>query len=122
MAFAHHVDGRVSCVVGTHTHVPTSDDQILAGGTAYVSDVGMCGDYDSVLGMEKAEPINRFLTKIPGGRFEPAKKEATLCGLAVEIDDGTGLASAVSPVRRGGRLRPIEPQIWCDPVVSTVSA
>ena len=120
-ALGHHVDGRVSCVVGTHTHVPTSDDQILSGGTAYVSDVGMCGDYDSVLGMDKAEPISRFLTKVPGGRFEPSKNEASLSGLAVEIDDGTGLAAAVSPVRRGGRLRPIEPEIWRDRAVSAAS-
>ncbi|MCG8560278.1 MAG: TIGR00282 family metallophosphoesterase [Hyphomicrobiales bacterium] len=120
-ALAHHVDGRASCVAGTHTHVPTSDDQILVGGTAYISDVGMCGDYDSVLGMEKAEPISRFLTKIPGGRFEPSKNDGTICGLAVEVDDGTGLASAVSPVRRGGRLRAIEPEIWSDPAVSSVS-
>ncbi len=113
-AFGHLVDGRASCVVGTHTHVPTADDQILAGGTAYISDVGMCGDYDSVIGMDKTEPINRFLTKIPAGRFEPSMNEATLAGLAVEIDDGTGLATAVAPLRLGGRLRPTEPDFWRD--------
>jgi hypothetical protein len=77
-----------------------------------MSDVGMCGDYDSIIGMDKREPIRRFLTKIPGGRFEPAYGEATVCGLAVEIDDGSGLAAAVAPIRVGGRLRPIEPEIW----------
>jgi hypothetical protein len=72
MAMGHFCDGRASLVVGTHTHVPTSDHQILPGGTAYITDAGMCGDYDSVIGMDKAEPLNRFLTKIQGGRFEPA--------------------------------------------------
>ena len=65
-------DGRASLVVGTHTHVPTADHQILAGGTAYMTDAGMTGDYDSVIGMEKEEPLRRFSTGIPSGRFEPA--------------------------------------------------
>ena len=82
-AMGHHLDGRVSVVVGTHTHVPTADHQILAGGTAYQSDAGMCGDYDSSLGMEKEEPLNRFVTKVPRGRFEAASGPATICGLAV---------------------------------------
>jgi metallophosphoesterase (TIGR00282 family) len=111
-AFGYFVDGRASFVVGTHTHVPTSDDQILPGGTAYVSDVGMCGDYDSVLGMNKEEPLQRFLRKIPNGRFEPSLGEATVSGMAVEIDDGSGLATAIAPVRVGGRLRPAEPEFW----------
>ena len=72
------VDGRASAVIGTHTHVPTADEQILDRGTAYISDVGMCGDYDSVLGMNKEEPLSRFLTKIPNGRFQPALGEATV--------------------------------------------
>ena len=105
----HFVDGRVSLVVGTHTHVPTADDQILSGGTAYISDAGMSGDYDSVLGMDKEEPLNRFMTRISGSRFEPAKGEATLCGVAVEIDDATGLATEIGAIRIGGRLRPVEP-------------
>ena len=102
--FGHFVDGRVSAVVGTHTHVPTADHQILNGGTAYVSDAGMCGDYDSSLGMEKEEPITRFTTKISRGRFEPATGEATLSGVGIEIDDGTGLATSIKPLRIGPRL------------------
>lgn len=111
-AMGHYVDGRASFVAGTHTHVPTADDQILTGGTAYMSDVGMSGDYDSVLGMKKDEPLSRFLTRIPGARFAPATGEATLCGAAVEIDDSSGLARAISPLRIGGRLRCVEPEFW----------
>lgn len=111
-AMGHFLDGRVSLVVGTHTHVPTADHQILEGGTAYLSDAGMCGAYDSVLGMDKEEPVNRFLRKIPGGRFTPASGEATICGVAVETDDATGLATAVAPVRIGGRLEPVLPPFW----------
>ena len=112
MAMGHFCDGRASLVVGTHTHVPTSDHQILPGGTAYITDAGMCGDYDSVIGMDKAEPLNRFLTKIQGGRFEPAMGEATLCGVAVETDDATGLAVRIAPIRLGGRLEPAWPAFW----------
>jgi metallophosphoesterase (TIGR00282 family) len=112
MAFAHVVDGRASLVVGTHTHVPTADHQVLPGGTAYLSDAGMCGDYDSVIGMEKDEPVRRFTRKVSSSRFEPAEGEATLCGVAVETDDATGLARWVAPVRRGGRLAPAEPEGW----------
>ncbi|WP_310618878.1 TIGR00282 family metallophosphoesterase [Flexibacterium corallicola] len=111
-AMGHFCDGRVSLVVGTHTHAPTADHQILVGGTAYMSDAGMCGDYDSVLGMEKEEPVSRFLRKIPGGRFTPASGEATICGVAVETDDRTGLATHVSPVRIGGRLSQVIPHFW----------
>lgn len=112
MAMAHFVDSRASLVVGTHTHVPTADHQILPGGTAYQSDAGMTGDFDSVIGMDKEEPLRRFTRKIPGGRFEPAEGKATLCGLAVEIDDKTGLALKVAPVRIGGRLSPALPEFW----------
>ncbi|NBN65249.1 TIGR00282 family metallophosphoesterase [Microvirga tunisiensis] len=111
-AMGHFLDGRVSLVVGTHTHVPTADHQILPGGTAYLSDAGMCGDYDSVLGMDKEEPLNRFLRKVPGARFTPALGEATICGVAVETDDRTGLATAVAPLRLGGRLDPVLPSFW----------
>ncbi|MCB1384944.1 MAG: TIGR00282 family metallophosphoesterase [Nitratireductor sp.] len=104
MCFAHFVDGRVSAVIGTHTHVPTADHQILNGGTAYLSDAGMCGDYDSSLGMDKEEPINRFTTKVPKTRFEAATGEATLCGAGIEIDDRTGLATRIAPLRIGPRL------------------
>jgi 2',3'-cyclic-nucleotide 2'-phosphodiesterase len=103
-AMGHFLDGRVSLVVGTHTHVPTADHMILSEGTAYMSDIGMCGDYDSVIGMNKEEPLNRFLTKIPSGRFEPALGEASLSGILVEIDDTTGLARLIEPIRLGGRL------------------
>lgn len=110
-AFGHFVDGRASLVVGTHTHTPTSDHRILSGGTAYMSDAGMCGDYDGVLGMKAEEPIHRFLRKLPSGRFEPAEGPATLSGLAVEID-GRGLASKVAPVRLGGVLSESLPDFW----------
>ena len=107
-AFAHHVDGRATLVVGTHTHVPTSDYRIMPGGTAYQTDVGMCGDYDSVIGMDKEEPLRRFIRKTPGERFSPADGPATICGLAVEVDDGdrTGDGGGAAPARRravGGR-------------------
>ena len=108
-ALGHHLDGRVSLVVGTHTHVPTADHRVLAGGTAFQTDVGMCGDYDSVIGMQKDEPLHRFLRKIPSGRFEPALGTATLAGLAVEIDDATGLARQVSPLRLGHGLQEAMP-------------
>ena len=112
LAMGHHLDGRASLVVGTHTHVPTADHQILPGGTAFMSDAGMTGDYDSVIGVQKEEPLRRFLTKVPSGRFEPASGPATLCGLAVEIDDRTGLAVRVEPVRIGGRLSQAVPTFW----------
>lgn len=106
------VDGRASAVIGTHTHVPTADEQVLGGGTAYISDVGMCGDYDSVLGMDKEEPLRRFLTKIPSGRFQPSQGEGTLAGVGIDVDDATGLARAIAPVRLGGRLNQTEPAFW----------
>ncbi|HUW73260.1 MAG TPA: TIGR00282 family metallophosphoesterase [Methyloceanibacter sp.] len=111
-AIAHFVDGRATAVVGTHTHVPTADEQILNGGTAYISDAGMCGDFDSILGMDKEEPVNRFLTKIASQRFAPSKGEATVCGVGIEVDDATGLARAIAPVRLGGRLSQTEPVFW----------
>jgi metallophosphoesterase (TIGR00282 family) len=111
-AMGHFIDGRASCMVGTHTHVPTADHRILSGGTAYISDVGMCGDYDSVLGMEKEEPISRFLSGIPSNRFGPARGEASIAGVALEVDDKTGLATYFVPVRIGGALAPAEPEAW----------
>jgi len=107
-AMGHMLDGRVSLVVGTHTHVPTADAQILPGGTAFQTDAGMCGDYDSVIGMRKAVPIQRFLRKMPTDKLEPADGEATICGVLVETDDRTGLAKRVAPLRVGGRLQ----QAW----------
>ena len=114
MALAHFVDGRASLVVGTHTHIPTADAQILPNGTAYQTDAGMTGDYDSVIGMEKEEPLRRFLRKTPGARYEPANGEATLCGVAAEIASN-GLASMICPVRLGGRLKQEWPESWCNP-------
>jgi 2',3'-cyclic-nucleotide 2'-phosphodiesterase len=111
-AIGYFCDGRASLVVGTHTHVPTADHQILPRGTAFISDVGMTGDYDSVIGMNKEEPLSRFLTKISGARFEPAMGEATLCALAVETDDASGLAQRIAAVRLGGRLEEARPQFW----------
>jgi hypothetical protein len=111
-ALGYFVDGRASVVVGTHTHAPTSDHRVLPNGTAFVSDIGMCGDYNSVLGMDVEEPINRFLTKIPRQRFEPASGPGTLSGLAVDIDDKTGLARACSALRLGPNLEPAAPPFW----------
>ncbi|MGA0540893.1 TIGR00282 family metallophosphoesterase [Neotabrizicola sp. VNH66] len=109
MGMGHWCDGQASLVVGTHTHVPTGDAQILKGGTAYLTDAGMCGDYDSVIGMEKLEPMRRFVTGMSKARFEPAMGEATLSGVYVETDDRTGLATRVAMVRQGGRLQPSGP-------------
>ncbi len=103
-AMGHFLDGRVSLVVGTHTHIPTSDHRILRGGTALMADAGMCGDFDSVIGVDTEEPLNRFLTGIAQNRFTPAEGEATLCGVAVQTDDATGLATYVAPLRVGGVL------------------
>ncbi|KJZ19720.1 TIGR00282 family metallophosphoesterase [Loktanella sp. S4079] len=104
MAMGHFCDGRASIVVGTHTHVPTGDAMILPGGTAYLTDAGMCGDYNSVIGMDKVEPLRRFITGMPKARFTPANEEATLSGIYVETDDRTGKATRIEMVRQGGRL------------------
>ena len=109
MAMGHWCDGRASLVVGTHTHVPTADAMILPGGTAYLSDAGMCGDYQSVIGMEKTEPMRRFLTGMPKDRFTPANGEATLSGVYIETDDRTGRATRVQPIRQGGKLQASAP-------------
>jgi metallophosphoesterase (TIGR00282 family) len=113
-ALAYFLDGRVSLVAGTHTHAPTADERVLPEGTAFIGDLGMCGDYESVLGMVKDEPLNRFLTKIPRSRMEPAAGPATISGVAVEIDDATGLAAHVAGLRLGGVLAPTEPRFWVD--------
>jgi metallophosphoesterase (TIGR00282 family) len=104
MATGHWCDGRASLVVGTHTHVPTADAMILARGTAYQTDAGMCGDYDSVIGMDKLEPLKRFVTGMSTSRFEPALGEPTICGTYAETDDKTGLARRIVPVRLDGKL------------------
>ncbi|HEX6859742.1 MAG TPA: TIGR00282 family metallophosphoesterase [Caulobacteraceae bacterium] len=111
MAMGHFCDGRASLVVGTHSHVPTADAQILNGGTAYQTDAGACADYDSVIGNQKEEPLRRFTTRISGGRYKPAEGPATVCGVYVETDDRTGLARRIEPIRIGGRLKETVPEV-----------
>jgi len=111
MAMGHACDGKTSLVVGSHSHVPTADAQVLPGGTAYMTDAGMCGVYDSVIGMEKTVATSRFTKRVPGERLTPATGEATVCGVYVETDDKTGLAKMVHPVRIGGRLQHALPQV-----------
>jgi metallophosphoesterase (TIGR00282 family) len=111
-SMGHFLDGRASVMVGTHTHVPSADARILSGGTAFITDVGMCGDYDSVIGMVKDEPMRRFTTKMASGRFEAATGPAMMSGLAVETDDKTGLAVRVAPVRLGAVLSEARPDFW----------
>ena len=108
-AMAHFCDGRVSAVLGTHCHVPTADYRILAKGSAFQTDVGMCGDYESVIGMQKEASIARFVKKLPGERMEVAQGVPTICGAVVETDDATGLAQAIWPLRIGGKLDPVMP-------------
>lgn len=109
MGMGHFCDGRASVVVGSHTHIPTADAMILPGGTAYQTDAGMCGDYNSVIGMEKAEPMRRFVTGMAKSRFTPAEGAATLSGLYVETDDKSGKALRVEMVRQGGLLAQAAP-------------
>ncbi len=111
MAYGHSFDGQVSLVVGTHTHVPTADHQILPNGTAYQTDAGMCGDYDSVIGMAKEAAAGKFWRKMPGDKLAPADGPVTLCGLFVETNDVTGLAVRVEPIRQGGRLSQAMPTV-----------
>lgn len=98
LSFGYYLDGRVSVVAGTHTHVPTADARVLPNGTAYITDVGMCGDYDSVLGFDKEEPINRLLHKFSGGRLSPAKGHGSLYGILVETDNASGLAKSIEQI------------------------
>ncbi len=111
MAMGQYFDGRASLVVGTHSHIPTADAQILPAGTAYQSDAGMSGDYDSVIGMTKGPAIGRFLSKMRGERLQPASGEGTLCAVFVETNDATGLAQRIAPVRVGGRLAQTVPPL-----------
>ncbi len=104
MAMGHFFDGKATLVVGTHTHVPTNDVRILINGTAYQTDAGMCGDYDSVIGMNKTNSLNRFLKKASIKHF-PAEGNATLCGLIVECNTSNGLAEKVEPFIYGGELK-----------------
>jgi metallophosphoesterase (TIGR00282 family) len=111
MAMGHFCDGRASLVVGTHSHVPTADCQILNGGTAYQTDAGACADYDSVIGNDKEEPLRRFTTRISGGRYKPAEGPATVCGVYLETDPATGHARRIEPIRLGGRLSQTVPEV-----------
>ncbi|QIE41892.1 YmdB family metallophosphoesterase [Rhodobacteraceae bacterium SC52] len=109
MAMGQFCAGRASLVVGTHTHVPTGDAQVLDGGTGYLTDAGMCGDYNSVIGMDRVEPLRRFVTGMGKGRFQPAGGEATLSGVLVETSDRDGKAQSVTMIRQGGRLQASAP-------------
>ncbi|WP_435229251.1 YmdB family metallophosphoesterase [Pseudopelagicola sp. nBUS_20] len=111
MGMGHFCDGRASLVVGTHTHIPTADTQILPDGTGFQADAGMCGDYNSVIGMEKSEPMRRFITGMPKARFTPAVGEATLSGVYIETDDRTGQTTRIEMVRQGGRLSQSGPRL-----------
>jgi metallophosphoesterase (TIGR00282 family) len=111
-ALAWHFDGRVTAAAGTHTHVPTADARVLPGGTGFISDVGMCGDYESVIGFDRREPTRRLIEKTPGTRWEPAGGEGTLSGLAVDVNDRTGLAERVTPLRLGPHLTECWPHHW----------
>jgi metallophosphoesterase (TIGR00282 family) len=122
LAFAHSFDGQVSLIAGTHTHVPSADHQLLPGGTAFISDLGMCGDYDSVIGMEKTVASGRFWRRMPGERLQPAEGEATVCGVFVETDAATGLAWRIEPVRLGERLAQTMPAPTTDADAASLEA
>jgi metallophosphoesterase (TIGR00282 family) len=92
-----YLDGRVSVVLGTHTHIPTADEHVLPNGTAYITDVGMTGPYDSVIGVKKELVINRFLTNMPA-RFEAASGEVKLCAVVIDCDEATGKARSIQRV------------------------
>ncbi len=109
MALGHFCDGRASLAVGTHTHVPTADAMVLPKGTGYLTDAGMCGDYNSVIGMDKAEPMRRFITGMAKERFTPANDAATLSGVYVETDDRSGRATRIAMIREGGLLQSAAP-------------
>ena len=106
VALARYLDGRISGLVGTHTHVPTADAQILPKGTGYLSDCGMCGDYNSCIGMHDEAPIKRFTSKVDAyARMTPALGEATVCGVVLDLDDDTGLCQRIHTLRVGGFLQ-----------------
>ena len=107
MAMGHEFDGKASLIVGTHTHIPTSDARILSNGTAYISDLGMCGDYDSIIGMDKTKSLERFKKKTPIMGINPAVGEASLACVFVETDDNTGLAKSIKQIILGGSLEEI---------------
>ena len=105
LAMAHYLDGKITGIVGTHTHIPTADAQILDKGTAVQTDAGMCGDYNSVIGVKPDIPIARFTKKMPTDKFTPTEGEGTVCGTFIETDDTTGLAKHIRPICIGPRLR-----------------
>ena len=106
VALTRYLDGRISALVGTHTHIPTADAQVLKGGTGYLTDAGMCGDYDSCIGMDENSPIKRFISKLDSfARMMPATHEATVCGVVMDLDDNTGLCKNIQTIRTGGFLR-----------------
>ena len=110
MSLSHYCDGKISALIGTHTHIPTADHHIMEKGTAYMSDAGMTGDYDSVIGVRKDIAYHRFVHKTPHPeRAIPAKGEATLCGALITTDDKTGLANTIEPIRIGGMLSQVLP-------------
>lgn len=111
LCFGHHFSGRISGIIGTHTHVPTADAHVIAGGTAYMSDAGMSGDYDSVIGVRKDMAIGRFTKKMPGEPFIPASENKMLCGAVIVTDDNTGKALSIAPLRTGDVLSETMPQI-----------
>lgn len=110
MAMGYFCDGRASLVVGTHTHIPTADVQILPQGTGYQTDAGMCGSYDSVIGMDASLAVQRFVRKMPGERLRPAEGPVTLCGVVIDVDPKTGRCQSIMPLRQGGRLSPADPR------------
>ena len=105
MAIGHEFDGKVSLVVGTHTHIPTADAHILNNGTAYISDLGMCGDYDSIIGLDKNKCLEKFKKKIPISGISPASGEASISGVIVETNDESGLAMSIKLIIVGGKLQ-----------------
>jgi len=105
-AIGHFFDGKATLVIGTHTHIPTNDARILKNGTAYQTDAGMCGDYDSVIGMNKHNSLNRFMKK-KSVKHYPAKGEASLCGVIVDCNIKTGLANKIESFIFGGQLKNI---------------
>jgi metallophosphoesterase (TIGR00282 family) len=109
MALAHYLDGRVTAVVGTHTHLPTADAQIFSKGTAFMGDAGMCGDYNSVIGVKAHVPVTKFTQKLCFEKMSPAEGEGTVCGVFIESDDKTGRAVRIEPIRIGARLSNVMP-------------
>ena len=107
MAIGHEFDGKTSLIVGTHTHIPTADARILSNGTAFITDLGMCGDYDSIIGMDKNKALEKFKKKIPVKGIHPATGEASISCVFVELDDRTGLAKYIKQIIIGGSLEKV---------------